>query len=147
MRYVSLNLAALVMSGAMFSLCLPHLAIAQETITITQDPGMSAAADGAASAGGCGCNNVQRPPWHGNVHGEPCGSACETGCRTGCGGVFHANPCHQLHLRSYARAHCMTMPPCFPRLHAMWAEGAMPTPVSPTLPRCHQCGAVIDGGF
>ena len=143
MRRLNLNLAALVISGVIVSFCLPRLASAQEAMTITEEPGMAA----AASAGGCGCNNVQRPPWHGNVHGQPCGAACETGCRTGCGGVFHANPCHQLHLRGYARAHCMTMPPCFPRLQAWCAEGYMPTPVSPSQPRCHQCGAVIDGGF
>ena len=92
---------------------------------------------------GCGCQNVQRPPWHGNVSGSACGPACVPGY----GSKFHANPWGQLHLRRYAREHCMTLPPCFPRLHGWMADGQMPSPEPPALPRCHQCGAVIDGGF
>ena len=114
---------------------------AQETIIVTEDAGTAEPEMG--SAAGCGCRNVQRPPWHGNVQDPACGPVC----RSGCGGVFHANPCGQLHLRAYARAHCMTLPPCFPRLHGWLAEGQMPTPPPPSLPRCHQCGAVIEGGF
>ena len=149
------HLAALAIVGAFASLCpslaaaaQPAVRVAQETVTITDDSGMSAATDSGSSVGGCGCNNFQRPPWHGNVHGGPCGPACGTGCKTGCGGVvFQAKPCHQLHLRGYAHAHGMTMPSCFPRLHTWCTEGYMPTPPSPSMPRCHQCGAVIEGGF
>ncbi len=136
------RLAALLIVGAIAALSLCRTAAAQETITITEAPGMSVASD-MGSAAGCGCNNVQRPPWHGNVHGDPCGQACGRGC----GGVFHANPCHQLHLRAYARANCMTLPPCFPRLAGLCRDGYMPSPAPLSLPRCHQCGAVIDGGY
>lgn len=131
-------------AGATFvlvlSLSFQPPASAQETMIITEDAVASPAGDAAA---GCGCRNVQRPPWHGSVHGSACGPACGTGC----GGVFHANPCGQLHLRRYARENCMTLPPCFPRLHGWLAEGHMPSPVPPALPRCHQCGAAIEGGF
>ncbi|MEI6239888.1 MAG: hypothetical protein WCR51_05840 [Planctomycetia bacterium] len=117
------------------------VAPAAETIIVTEDPGAASLEMGSAE--GCGCRNAQRPPWHGNVQGAACGPACGTGH----GGVFHANPCGQLHLRRYAREHCMTLPPCFPRLHGWLAEGQMPTPPPPSTPRCHQCGAVIEGGF
>ena len=163
LRIVRPPLALLVIVGTLASVCLSNTAaaqpaarpsarpaarVAQDTITMTEESGMSAAMDGGSSAGGCGCNNVQRPPWHGSVHGQPCGAGCGPACGTGCGGVvFQAKPCHQLHLRQYARANCMTLPPCFPRLHTWCAEGYMPTPPSPHLPRCHQCGAVVDGGF
>lgn len=125
----------------------PVARVAQQPETMMEETGMAAAMDGAPAAG-CGCNNVQRPPWHGNVQGEGCGSACGAPCATGCGGhVFQAKPCHQLHLRGYARANCMTLPPCFPRFHTWCTEGYLPSPQGPSLPRCHQCGAVIDGGF
>lgn len=152
-------LAVLAIAGVLAAVCLSNTAVAQpaarpaarvaqETFTMAEESGMAAAMDGGSSAGGCGCNNVQRPPWHGSVHGQPCGAGCGPACGTGCGGVvFQAKPCHQLHLRQYARANCMTMPPCFPRLFTFCAEGYMPTPPSPSVPRCHQCGAVVDGGF
>lgn len=117
---------------------------AAETIVVTEDPGATTLEMGSADS--CGCRDAQRPPWHGNVQGGACGQACGTGCHVP-GGVFHANPCGQLHLRRHAREHCMTMPPCFPRLHGWFAEGAMPTPPAPAMPRCHQCGAVVEGGF
>ncbi|NBW96877.1 MAG: hypothetical protein EBR28_09145 [Planctomycetia bacterium] len=113
---------------------------AEETIILTEEHPGSLDLGGAD---GCGCRGVQRPPWHGNVRGTGCGQACGTGC----GGVYHANPCGQLHLRRFARENCMTLPPCFPRMHALCAEGFMPTPPPPAMPRCHQCGAVIEGGF
>ncbi|NDC53651.1 MAG: hypothetical protein EBZ74_05010 [Planctomycetia bacterium] len=113
-------------------------AVGGETIIVSDDPG---AGPELGSPEGCGCRGVQRPPWHGNVRGPACGPAC---CH---GGTFHANPCGQLHLRRYARENCMTLPPCFPRLQGLFAEGSMPTPPPPVLPRCHQCGAVIEGGF
>lgn len=94
------------------------------------------------SGDACGCRNVQQPPWHANVHGAECGPACHH-C-----GVFHANPCGQLHPRQHLhQCQPLVMPPCFPRLHAMWAYGSMPAPRPLAQPRCHQCGAVIEGGF
>lgn len=137
------QLAPLLIVGAIAALLLCRTAVAQETITITEEPGMSAAPQTGPAAGDCGCNGLQRPPWHGNVHGDPCGPVCGRGC----GGVFHANPCHQLHLRAYARANCMTLPPCFPRLSSLCREGYLPSPAPLCMPRCHQCGAVIDGGY
>lgn len=132
---------------AIVSITLPLLqaapARAAETIIVTEDAGAAMLDMGAAD--GCGCRDAQRPPWHGNVRGGACGPACGTGC--GRSPVFHADPCGQLHLRRHAREHCMTMPPCFPRLHGWCAEGAMPTPPPPSMPRCHQCGAAIEGGF
>lgn len=125
----------------------PVARVAQQPESMMEETGMAAAMDGAPAAG-CGCNNVQRPPWHGSVQGGACGSACGTPCAPGCGGhVFQAKPCHQLHLRGYARANCMTLPPCFPRFHTWCTEGYLPSPQGPSLPKCHQCGAVIDGGF
>jgi hypothetical protein len=139
-----LLLATLGLVAFALPLCLPTRAEAADTIIVTDDSG-AAAMEGMMGPGaaGCGCRDAQRPPWHGNVQGPACGPVC----RSGCGGVFHANPCGQLHLRAHARAHCMTLPPCFPRLHGLFAEGSMPTPPPPSLPRCHQCGAVIEGGF
>lgn len=121
-------------------LSIPMSATAQETIFATTDAGAAPVSDAGA---GCGCRDVQRPPWHGNVQGQACGPACNAGC----GGVFHANPCGQLHLRRTARQHCMTLPSCFPRLHGWVAEGQMPSPEPPAMPRCRQCGAAIEGGF
>lgn len=118
---------------------------ATETIIVTEDAGAAGLEMG--SADGCGCRDAQRPPWHGNVQGSVCGSACAPACGRSPQPVFHANPCGQLHLRRYAREHCMTLPPCFPRLHGWFAEGQMPTPPPPAMPRCHQCGAVIEGGL
>ncbi|MGI9178521.1 MAG: hypothetical protein ACR2IT_11785 [Pirellulales bacterium] len=111
-------------------------AIAQETMPDSAMMGM----DGRGES--CGCRNTQQPPWHGSVNGSECRPACPT-C-----GVFHADPCGQLHPRQHLHQ-CppLVLPPCFPRLHAWWAEGAMPTPRPLALPRCHQCGAVIEGGF
>lgn len=94
------------------------------------------------SGNGCGCRDVQSPPWHASVNGPACGPACHH-C-----GVFHADPCGQLRAKHDIHRHCgVTLPPCFPRLHTWCAEGYMPTPRPLALPRCHQCGAVIEGGF
>lgn len=112
-------------------------ACGQETIMITEDPSMMA----GAGSGSCGCNGVQQPPWHGNVQGS-CNPCCDPHT-----GVFHANPCGQLHMRRQARENCMRMPSCFPRLHTWCRDGYLPSPTPPALPRCHQCGAVIEAGF
>jgi hypothetical protein len=135
------SLPAVVLVATLLPLWNSTIVPAAETIIVTEDAGAAGLEMG--SADGCGCRDAQRPPWHGNVHGSACGPVCGQATH----GVFHANPCGQLHLRRYAREHCMTMPPCFPRLHGWFAEGQMPTPPPPAMPRCHQCGAVIEGGL
>jgi hypothetical protein len=110
-----------------------------ETIVVNEGP-MPAEA-GVGQPGGCGCRSVQQPPWHGNVRGAQCGPA--PACCRG-SSVFQAHPFQQLPCH---RPPCTTLPPCLPRLHAMCREGYLPTPVSPVQPRCHQCGAAIEGGF
>lgn len=112
---------------------------AQDTTMIIEGSGMAATDAGAA----CGCRPSQAPPWHGNLHGS--GDTCRACCPPH--GKFHANPCGQLALLCQRNRGCAVLPPCFPRLHAWCAEGSMPTPRPPTLPRCHQCGAPIEGGF
>lgn len=102
-----------------------------------------------AAAGGAGCNcrnaaDMQAPPWHGNVTGMDCGPMCPPG------NMFHAYPCGQLRQACQAkhgRLGCVTLPPCFPRLHAWCAEGSMPTPRPIAVPRCPECGALIEGGL
>jgi len=111
---------------------------AQETITVTEDSAMPDTDGDGNSA--CGCGNGQNPPWHASVGGSHCGPVCRPH------GVFHANPCGQLHVRRHLH-HGTTMPPLFPRLHGLCAEGFMPTPPPLAVPRCHQCGAAIEGGF
>ena len=97
--------------------------------------------------GDCGCRSGQphqswqQPPWHGNVQGNQCGPA-PASCRGS--SVFQANPFQQL---AWKHSGCVTLPPCLPRLHAMCREGYLPSPVPPVQPRCHQCGAAIEGGF
>lgn len=108
---------------------------AQETFV--DEPAMSGA-DGMGS--GCGRPDVRQPPWHGNVAGEACGPACPA-C-----GVFHADPCGQLHPRRNLHP-CVTLPSWFPRLHTWCTEGYFPTPKPLALPRCHNCGAFIEGGL
>lgn len=110
-----------------------------ESIVVTEEPTMSAA--GVAQPEGCGCRTAQQPPWHGNVRGSQCGAgqAC---CRGS--SVYQAHPFQQLHSRPTG---CVTLPPCLPRLHALCREGYLPSPIPPRQPRCHQCGAAIEGGF
>ncbi len=110
---------------------------------ITEDP-TTVVDDAASGSGACGCQSVQRPPWHGNVRGMQCG--CDPCCDPHTG-VFHADPRGQLRMRQMARANCMRMPSCFPRLHTWCRDGYLPSPEPPVTPRCHQCGAVIEGGF
>ena len=110
---------------------------AQETITI-EESGMQDMDGNEGSA--CGCGNGQNPPWHASVGGCHCGPVCRPH------GVFHANPCGQLHVRRHLH-HGTTLPPLFPRLQGLCADGFMPTPPPLAVPRCHQCGAAIEGGF
>jgi hypothetical protein len=113
---------------------------AGETTVVTESmaPGQS---------GDCGCRggqpqqSWQQPPWHGNVRGNQCGApqACCRGSN-----VYQAHPFQQL---QWKHSPCVTQPPHFPRLHSMCREGYLPSPVPPAQPRCHQCGAAIQGGF
>jgi hypothetical protein len=117
---------------------------------VDAQPGeMTVVTEPAASGypGDCGCRpgqpqqSWQQPPWHGNVHGSQCGPgpACCKGSS-----VYQAHPFQQL---QWKHNPCVTQPPHFPRLHAMCREGYLPSPVPPAQPRCHQCGAAIEGGF
>lgn len=117
---------------------------------VSSIPGIRAAAqemivmEGAPMPGGCGCQEaeVQRPPWHGTVASEACG--CGPVGRVH--GKFHANSCGQWHAKHHLPPG-VCLPPAFPRLQAWCTQGSMPTPPPLELPRCHQCGAVIAGGF
>lgn len=142
MRHVATILAASVLSLVVQGLR-PATVSAQETIVIEGDAAAAMpGADAMPDAGGaCGCRPQMDPPWHGSVAGDPCGPSCPPP------NLFHANPCHQLHLKHTARAHGHVLPPCFPRMHTRLAEGHWPTPRPITLPRCPRCGAHIEGGW
>lgn len=118
-----------------------------------QMPDGTLASEGMAGAapqqpGDCGCQpgsagGYQQPPWHGNVQG------CQAGCgQPTCRGsnVFQAHPFAQLHWKQHAGCG-VTLPSCLPRLTTLFREGYMPSPTPPALPRCHQCGTPIAGGF
>lgn len=81
------------------------------------------------------------PPWHGNMRSVECCPKCAPP------NMFHADPCGQLGWGRRIHPDCVCDPPMFPRLHALWNIGEMPTPRPPALPRCRQCGATIEGGF
>jgi len=116
-----------------------------EVIEGTESLMASSAASG--QPGDCGCRggqpqqSWQQPPWHGNVRGGQCGAA-QPQCRGS--SVYQAHPFQQL---QWKHSPCVTLPPHLPRLHAMCRDGALPSPVPPAQPRCHQCGAAIVGGF
>ncbi|MFM7522437.1 MAG: hypothetical protein ACKO9B_18505 [Planctomycetota bacterium] len=96
---------------------------------------------------GYGAPVRQSPPWHGSVAAAPnaaCGPACHH-----CGGYGPACArmgCQGCGLFSH-RALGVSLPPFFPRLHTLFHDGYLPTPPPVALPRCHNCGAHIDGGF
>ena len=131
---------------------------------------------GAPAGGDCeSCRAGQRPPWHGSAvagrgypvgagYGSrgPClsgncgpGPACRSCGPTACG------PCGQASGVSGLTGYChpplgvgwwggcppYSLPPCLPRLSACLREGMILSPQPLTLPRCHQCGAHIPGGF
>jgi hypothetical protein len=110
---------------------------AQESIV------MEGAAMPGMGAADYNCRGVQRPPWHGSVANEACG--CGPVCQAH--GMFHADPCGQLRSRHQIHSGCVVESPWFPRLHGWRVDGAMPTPPPISLPRCHECGAVIAGGY
>ena len=136
MRTIRLVIAATI-ATAVPSILVIRDVPAQETIVM----------EGAAMPGmdgtDCNCRSGQRPPWHGTVAGEArgCGPVCQAH------GMFHADSCGQLRAKRHVHQGHVTLPPFFPRLHAMCAEGQMPTPPPLHVPRCHHCGAVIVGGF
>jgi hypothetical protein len=103
--------------------------------------GLTAGAAAAAAPSAEDCDCVQQPPWHGSVRGP----ACPTGPKCRGSNVYQANPWAQLHWRQAGP--CVTLPPCLPRFDALMREGYLLSPVPPTLPRCRQCGAAIEGGF
>lgn len=129
-----------------------HAVIAATIIAaVPSIPGIRTAAaqemivmEGAAMPGMDGCceAQTQRPPWHGSVAGNACG-CCSVGRVHG---KFHADACGQWHQKHHLPPG-VCLPPAFPRLKAWWALGSLPTPPPLELPRCHQCGAVIAGGF
>ena len=107
-----------------------------ESTVVTESMGPA-----ATPAGECGCRGVQQPPWHGTVRDGQCGVQ-QPHCRGS--NVYQAHPFQQLHSRPTG---CVTLPPCLPRLHALCREGYLPSPIPPRQPRCHECGAAIEGGF
>ncbi len=112
-----------------------------ESITVMEEPAIAAVEAGQPEGCGCRQGQWQQPPWHGNVHAAHCGQgpACCPGSS-----VYQAYPFRQLHA---PRPACVRPPSMFPRLHTLCCEGYMPTPIPPAQPRCHQCGAPIEGGF
>lgn len=135
---------------------------------------VAGAQDGVPVLGGdapCeSCRAGRTPPWHGSVvagrgypvtagrgaivaHGaaDHCGPACRScgpACRS-CGlpgmcGLTGA--CHPP-LAGWGLGCPYPLPPCLPRLHSWLREGVILSPQPLVMPRCHQCGAVIQGGF
>ena len=126
---------------------------------------------GGPAAGDCeSCRSAQRPPWHGSAmagRGYPMGAgamvaapcracgpamACKScgpsACR-GCGlpgmcGLTGA--CHPP-LAAGCWGYPYPLPPCLPRLSACLREGRLVSPQPLMIPRCHECGALIEGGF
>jgi len=123
------------------------------------------------------CRAGRTPPWHGSVaasrgvpampgygHGVgaghcpdgrcgPAGRACGPACRS-CGPVCRScglsgvcgltGACHApLPCWGYP----YPLPPCLPRLHSWLREGVLLSPQPLVTPRCHHCGAFIEGGF
>lgn len=135
MRIATLLIAAAIVVG------LPAAglsgAAAQETIIIEGD----ASGVMPGEPAGCGCRDVQSPPWHGSVCGDPCGTCCPPP------NMFHANPWQQLWMKHHAHQEGLCLPPHFPRMHARATTGTWPTPRPISLPRCPRCGAHIEGGF
>jgi len=110
-----------------------------ESIPVLDHPAVSSA-DVEGDACGCHPGQWRQPPWHGSVHAGQCGApACCPGSS-----VYQAYPFRMLH---EPRPACVRPPSYFPRLHTLCREGYLPTPIPPAQPRCHQCGAPIEGGF
>ncbi len=94
------------------------------------------------SESACDCGGNSQPPWHGSVGGRCCNRPC---CPPPT--LFHADPCAQLRAKDEAKAHCVKLPPAFPRLNGWRHTGRMPSPRPIVMPRCHHCGAPIPIGM
>lgn len=118
---------------------------------------------GGPATGDCeSCRTGRQPPWHGSVvdgraypvhQGPACGPVCRS-----CGPVGRAcgpcgpsgvcgltGACHPPYGGFWGNPY--PLPPCLPRLSALMREGALLSPQPLVVPRCHQCGAHIPGGF
>lgn len=129
------------MIAALIVACVPSIhsireAAARSPVIVSESVGV------AAGAEACGCRNAQRPPWHASVAAPGCGPVCHRH-----GTMFHADPRGQLCIHRQLREANATMPSLFPRFHTLCSEGYLPTPRPPALPRCHNCGALIEPGF
>lgn len=129
---------------------------------------------GPAGAGDCqSCrSSAQRPPWHGSAmagRGYPVGGGMGAPCMSGhCGpspvcrscGPKACGPCgapgvcgltgacHAPVGAGWWGMGCHApLPPCLPRLHSCLRDGILLSPQPLVVPRCHQCGAHIPGGF
>jgi hypothetical protein len=107
---------------------------------------------GVAGPAPCACRGGQTPPWHGSVaaapggwHAPACGPACAPACGPGYGPAcgHMGTGCGWWSGRGMG----YTLPPFFPRLSTFCREGWLPTPPPVAVPRCHNCGAMIDAGF
>ena len=98
------------------------------------------------------CRGGQTPPWHGSVAAAPGGwraPACGPACAPGCGPGYGPACGHMGAGCGWwsGRGMGYTLPPFFPRLSTFCREGWLPTPPPVAVPRCHNCGAMIDAGF
>lgn len=80
--------------------------------------------------------------------GPACRSCGPKGCRAcGLSGVCGlTGACHPP-LAAGCWGHPYPLPPCLPRLSACLREGRLVSPQPLAIPRCHECGAAIEGGF
>ena len=124
---------------ALTQVCVADREVAAREAVIVSEGGR---AGGSQDPAACGCRSAQRPPWHASVSAPGCGPVCHHR-----GTMFHADPHGQLCVRRQLQETGATMPSLFPRLSTWCAEGYMPTPRPPAMPRCHNCGAPIEHGF
>ena len=128
--------------------------------------GRGAPVIGGPATGDCeSCRSAQRPPWHGSVvagRGMPAAyghagvaSPCQSGhcgpapaCRA-CGlpGVCGATGACHPPMPCGWWGYPYPLPPCLPRLSSCLREGILLSPQPLAVPRCHRCGAHIEGGF
>jgi len=136
-RFVVALVAALSIAGAGLA------TRAQESYPVEGETDLSFGTSAGPLAGGCGCKSVQQPPWHGNV-GAP--AQMQSQMQHQMVPSMHGPSACSPH--STAHHGCFhPLPPFFPRMHALCREGMLLTPPPLALPRCHNCGAHIEGGF
>jgi len=117
------------------------------------------------------CRASRRPPWHSSAvagRGYPVGQGAMSAgpCPTGrCGPVDECRSCGPRGCRACGLSgvcgltgachpplaagcwgHPYPLPPCLPRLSAYLREGRLVSPQPLVIPRCHECGAYIEGG-